>query len=326
MDQPNNHPNPPGDSAALILSFSDANALANLPPEVEIATMRQMMQSLFARVDALQQNQAIQLAGVHDRLDAVELEIPMIQEQSALRIRDLETRVNLGIEDATATLQSEVAGRFTSLAAQMEAQRGELSELRESKKLADTRLNRVIADIERLCGNLEVPAAPRPDATPAPVLHSRIAEHIRRAALDLGPREDNPLVADISLKKVRAHEPLVPNGSVAPPVQAARPATVNNQVPGFEAWKRQFMQDGEPDSPSLSAGPANQHVICPRCFSDRTRPATLGRLDRIFHIAGFTPHRCKSCAHRFYKRDAAAGTPLDDGQPPPRTPDAMETQ
>jgi len=46
-----------------------------------------MMETLFAKMETLQQNQAIQLAGVHDRLDAVELELPLIQEQGALRIR-----------------------------------------------------------------------------------------------------------------------------------------------------------------------------------------------------------------------------------------------
>jgi hypothetical protein len=311
MGQLTNHPNPPGDrgdSGALMLSFPDANALAHLPPQVEIATMRQMMDSLFARVDSLQQNQAIQLAGVHDRLDAVELEIPVIQEQSALRMRDLEARVSQGFEEAAATLQLEVAGKFNSLAAQMEAQRDELSLLRESKKQADTRLNRAIEDIERLCSNMGEPlTAYRPAASP--IRHSRNSEHIR------------------------APGPLVPNGSAAAPklkVQipeaAAKPAPQSNTVPGFEAWKRQFMLDGEPQAPSLVSETAGHRiVICPRCYSDRTRPATLGRLDRLFHMAGFTPHRCRSCAHRFYKRDAGESTPLDDG-PPPRTPDAMETQ
>src|SRR5580658_2009296 len=87
------------DSNALIVSLANGN-LQVVPPEVELATVRQMMETLFARVDALQQNQAVQLAGVHDRLDAVELEIPLIQEQSALRIRDLETRMTVEIGEA----------------------------------------------------------------------------------------------------------------------------------------------------------------------------------------------------------------------------------
>src|SRR6202789_4328032 len=89
------------DSNALILSSFNANALANLPPDAELATVRQIMETLFARMDTLQQNQAIQMAGVHDRLDAVELELPIIQEQGALRIRDLEARMSAEIEEAS---------------------------------------------------------------------------------------------------------------------------------------------------------------------------------------------------------------------------------
>ena len=279
MVQPNPEMNTPhgrGDSNDLALSFSDANALANLPAEVDIATMRQMMQTLVARVEALQQSQAIQMAGVHDRLDAVELEIPLVQEQTALRMRDLESRVNSGIEEAAASLQSEVEDKFGALASQIDAQRDELAELRESKKQTESRLARAIADIERLCSTVRPPAvsvAPVPEAIgPA---RSRVAEHIR------------------------------------PPKPVFNPAVPANSSSGFEAWKRQFMQDGEPVAPVPAPDQANGRVtICPRCLSDRTRPAALGRLDRILHMAGFNPHRCKSCAHRFYKRDTAASFTL----------------
>src|SRR5579862_2283788 len=103
MDQPIPNPSLMGelvDSNALIVSPPDANAVANAAPEVERAAVRHMMQTLFARMETLQQNQAVQLAGVHDRLDAVELELPLIQEQGALRIRDLEARMGAEIEQA----------------------------------------------------------------------------------------------------------------------------------------------------------------------------------------------------------------------------------
>ncbi len=108
--------------------------------------MRQMMETLFSRVEALQQNQAMQFAGVHDRLDAVELELPLIQEQSALRVRDLEARMSVEIEEAARTaaeevaagLQEDVAGKFGSLAAQIESQSNELNQMRESKRQVES--------------------------------------------------------------------------------------------------------------------------------------------------------------------------------------------
>jgi hypothetical protein len=364
------------DSSALIQSLANTNLPANLPPEVELVMVRQMMETLFARVDSLQQNQAMQLAGVHDRLDAVELELPLIQEQGALRIRDLEARMSVEIDAAarsaveeataavTAVLQEEVVGKFTSLAAQMEAQNKELSQMRESKKLADTRLNRAILDIERLCGNLspqphQVPQRPHIEPATSP-FRSRVAEHIRKAAVDFAPGEDNPLIGDPHSKKpgtesaptnpsVAARTPLtlpVAQPALIPdslPSATARAATAETgvprtlapstaagekAVPGFEAWKRQFM-DGDPLGPSLSPEPENSGgtVFCPQCYSDRTRPATLNRLDILFRLAKYTPHRCRSCSHRFYKRGKAGPNGLtDDGQPESRSRAAMETR
>src|ERR1035441_1577398 len=205
------------DYNALILSPANATTLVNQPADLELSTVRQIIETLFARVDALQQNQAVQLAGVHDRLDAVELELPLIQEQGALRVRDREARMTVEIDAAaraavdeatsvlTVALQEEVSGKFSALAAQMETQSRELGEMRESKKLADARLNRTGLDIERLCGNL----AARPDEElhrlhvepVASPFRSRIAEHIRQAAVDMAPSGDNPLVGEPRLKK-----------------------------------------------------------------------------------------------------------------------------
>ncbi len=378
------------DSNALILSSFDTNALANLPPDAELTAVRQMMETLFAKMDALQQNQAIQLAGVHDRLDAVELELPMIQEQGALRIRDLEARMSLeieeasraAVEEATVAAQEEIAGKFKSVSAQMEAQREELTQIRESKKLAETRLDRAILDIERLCGNL----APHSDEEPHRIyaeppsspFRSRIAEHIRKAAVDLAPGEDNPLIGDAHFKRFRAdfvpitqppaaksvggpgiaatpkspdlpqpvNSPVSGLGRVAgvamdskravspfvaaavSPSAAFRTAAVGNSSPGFDAWKRQFMQDGEPPQPVLSANSVSAAgaVVCPRCFSDRTRPATLNRLDRVLRLAGYFPYRCRSCADRFYKRGAPAIIEAEDESAETRTSEAMEAQ
>ena len=104
------------------------------------------------------------------------------------------------------------------------------------------------------------------------------------------------------------------------PVSAALDA-----VPVFDAWKRQFMQDGEPLQPAFAAESGNGGgiMICPRFYSDRTRPATLNRLDRILRLGGFFPHRCRSCSHRFYKRDAPVA--MAPGDRESRTADAMET-
>lgn len=305
------------------------------------------------RVDALQQNQAMQMAGVHDRLDAVELELPLIQEQGALRMRDMEVRIGVEIEQAarsaveeatavaTSVIQEEVSGRFSALAAQMEAQRADLRQMRESKMEADTRLGRAILDIERLCGNLTQGPEERPYRIPAEPaaspFRSRISEHIRKAAIDLAPGEGNPLNGDAHLEKQELN-PVTPAAAVltAEPIASARPAATEpipstplakpeppiTSVPGFDAWKRQFMQDGEPLMPTLAGelGQSPANVACPRCFSDRTRPATLNRLDRILRLANVIPHRCRSCSHRFYKR----GAPSKAGQRRTHT-DAMET-
>jgi hypothetical protein len=351
--------------------------------------MRHMMEALFARVDALQQNQAVQLSGVNDRLDAVELEIPLIQEQSALRIRDLESRMSAEIEEAarsaaeeaTAGIHEEVAGKFGSLSSLFESQRSELMQLRDSKRETEDRLSRVILDVERLCGNLAPKAMeeiPRPMVeSPASPYRSRIAEHIRKAALEAAPDDSNPLVGDPALKKPMT-EPTPPetvvaapgathiatvakaaapipsvaaasrNGGVQKPAAAAMqvtspspvapsspavvpPTTIaagSQTVPGFDDWKRQFMQDGDPLHPTLTpeAGKQNKLVICPRCYSERTRPATLTRIDALFRLTGYSPHRCKACAHRFYKRGATAAPGVDEEGVEGRTEEVMETR
>jgi hypothetical protein len=380
MGQPHTQPpenGPALEMAGLILS-ANSGGLARLPPEAELSTMRQMMETLFSRIDTLQQNQARQFAGVHDRLDAVELELPLIQEQSALRIRDLESRMTVEIEEAARSaveeaasgLQEEVAGKFGSLAAQIESQRKELSHMRESRKEAESKLNRVVEDIERLCGSL----APAPrlveekqpviPETPASPFRTRIAEHIKRAAVDAAPDESNPLIGDPTHKKpvagtlpvgpqpvsprfaartgdlpssvgkqsvesvkpaspaatvnvpFTAHSPAKPAARTSPAIPVATPATArvawgtaDGAVPGFDSWKRQFMQDGEPPAPALVAEPDGRikSVICPRCYSERTRPASAARLDGIFRLAGYSPYRCRSCTNRFYKRGMSAG-------------------
>ncbi len=345
MGEPNTHPadnREMVDPAGLVLSSSNESGMVRLPAEVELATMRQMMESLFSRVDMLQQNQAVQFAGVHDRLDAVELELPLVQEQSALRIRDLEARMSVeieeaaraAVEEATAGLQEEVSGKFGSLASQIESQRKELTQMRDSKKLAETKLNRVVQDIERLCGNL----APRPVEevyrpvveAPASPFRTRVAEHIRRAAVDAAPDESNPLIGDPALKKTAAEMALTGRETSAPVISApavstfkptvpsivatAKPVAAENVVPGFDDWKRQFMQDGDPLNPTLvpEGDKKCNAVVCPRGYSDRTRPATRTRLDGLFRLTGFIPHRCRSCAHRFYKRGPAGVDPLDE--------------
>ncbi|HEY3838461.1 MAG TPA: hypothetical protein VGL72_17900, partial [Bryobacteraceae bacterium] len=206
------------DPAGLVLSAENGTGIVQQPHEVELATMRRMLEALFARMEALQQNQAVQLAGVHDRLDAVELELPLIQEQCALRIRDLESRMGVEIEEATRAaveeltsgLQEEVTGRFGSLMAHLESQRKELAQMRESKKQTESKLNRAVLDIERLCGNFGVKTAEegqRPVAertpgermgveVPASPFRSRISEHIRKAAVEAVPDDSNPLIGD----------------------------------------------------------------------------------------------------------------------------------
>jgi hypothetical protein len=437
MDQLNTQPPEDGqalEAGGIILSSVNVTDIASLPPETQLATMRQIMETLFSRVEALQQNQAVQFAGVHDRLDAVELEIPLIQEQGALRIRDLEARMSVEIdeaariaaEEAAAGLQEDVAGRFGALMAHIEGQRKELSQMRESKKLADSRLNRVVQDIERLCGNLGTHPAEevqRPVIeTVASPFRSRIAEHIRKAAVEAAPDDSNPLLknqqpgartqeaataagaaptpassgirqgAPAPAASLRQPEPVSPQPLTAAPVESASkagsaetavpifddwkrqfmqegeplqptlgeprreftavagstetsvpgfddwkrqfmrqgepveptlgqpgrklktvPGSGGTSVPGFDDWKRQFMQEGEPLQPTLGEpGTKLKAVVCPRCYSERTRPATLTRLDGLFRLTGFNPHRCRSCAHRFYKRGAASDPVHDE--------------
>jgi hypothetical protein len=359
----------------LVLSQGHEVSLSQLPPEAQLATMRQMLETVFQRMDSLQQNQAVQFAGVHDRLDSVELELPLLQEQSALRLRDLETRVSSQIEDAaksaveeaSAGLQREVAGKFGSLEAQIEVQRNELDQLRESRKQVESRLSRAVLDIERLCGSLgprpaEVVYHPPAAEAPASQFKSRIAEHIRKAAVNAAPDESNPLVGDLLQKRSGTErEPVEILSDAAPQPAAPKPApnhlpvapaaihcapsevsaapsiadpnpdapkAVETAVSGFDDWKRQFMQDGDPLLPSLGhvAGAKAKTVVCPRCFSERTRPATRTKIDGLFRLAGFTPHRCRSCAHRFYKRGTASDESFGDDHGAPRTEEALETR
>ena len=367
------------DCHALILSSATENGLVNLPPEVELATVRQMMETLFVRVQQLQQNQAIQLAGVHDRLDAVELELPLIQEQGALRMRDLEARMSEEIDEAarsavqeataaaTAVVQEEVARKFNSVATQMEAQHKELSRIRESKEAAEMRLNRAIMDVERLCTRQIAmhlgQNAQRPDEEPrrpriepvASLFHSRVAGHIRHAATDMAPGEDNSVIDSVPSDGISAAlsgmtppaavqpvspDPLAVSWGLTPEAHPAvlsarvsstpagrQSSPAGRTVPDFDAWKRQFMQDGEPLSPAFvtESEDANGIVVCPRCYSVRTRLATLNRWDHVFRLAKFTPYRCRSCSHRFYRRSTPS-TVLDRKSSGTRTPDAMGTQ
>src|SRR5258708_37356574 len=128
MDQPNAKPEETADAsepAALVRSHSSHGGALRPASEADLATVRQMMEVLFTRFDHLQQNNAMQWAGMHERLDAVELEIPLIQEQNALRLRDMEARMSAEIEeaatraaeDATAGVHAEVSGTLVSLSA-----------------------------------------------------------------------------------------------------------------------------------------------------------------------------------------------------------------
>jgi len=298
-----------------------------------------MMEALFNRVETLQQNQAIQLAGVHDRLDAVELEIPLIQEQSALRIRDLETRMSVEIEeaarsavdDAKAGLHQEVEGKFGSLTTQLESQRKELTEMRESKKLAESKLDRVVQDIERLCGTFAPgpveKTSPLVSDVPASAFRSRIAEHIRKAAMQAAPDESNPLIGDPLPKK---REGATPTGThIAPKTNPSKAMAGDHPVPGFDDWKRQFMQEGEPLNPTMisEAQKKVKLVVCPRCFSERVRPASAVRLDALFRLTGLNPHRCRSCSHRFYKRGGVTSElPIEDENMTSRTEEVVESR
>jgi hypothetical protein len=296
----------------LVVSNLDQASLAELPQEMQLATMRQMMEALFSRIEDLQQNQAVQFAGVHDRLDAVELEIPLVQEQTALRLRDLENKVSAQIEDTA---------NFRSLEQQIAQQRHELAQLRESREQVESRLNRAVLDIERLCGTVASRPAQAPlpppvePSLPASPYRSRIAEQIRKAAVSAAPDESNPLLADPAVKRPvsAAVVPVSAPKPEPPKAEAAKPAVQDKVVPGFEDWKRQFMQNGEPLQPTLHHDAAAARlVICPRCYSDRTRPATRTKVDALFRLTGLSPHRCKSCAHRFYKRGPADDMNVED--------------
>ena len=352
MDLPDTYPQEtdPPQHGGLIRTANYEAALSELPHETQLTTMRQMMETLFSRIDALQQTQAVQLAGVHDRLDAVELEIPLIQEQSALRIRDLETRMTAEIQEATravvdemsAGFQEEVAGRLSTLMAQIESQRNDLTHMCDSKRDVESKLDRAVRDIERLCGNLAppapapvkpaaaapavpVPAAPatravevsqpqsaEPAASPYKV---RISEHIRKAAIEAAPQASNPLVGQPA-----ARTPAPPPAPLPPPRPAPAsptPATVaarsedkNATAPAFDDWKRRFMHSTDHLSlPKLGEPPHHELIACPRCYSVLTRPATPNRVDALLRLAGMYPHRCRSCSHRFYKK-GVPGTEL----------------
>lgn len=297
MGEPSAHQPLDGQSfeaGGLIVSSLNGTDLVGLAPETQIATMRQMMESLFSRIEAVEQKQAVQLAGVHDRLDAVELELPLVQEQSALRIHDLEKRVAVQMEEA---IGEAVAGRFGSLAAQLESQQKELAQLRESKKQAESRLDRAVQDIERLCGDL--PAAPRAEtfaaaaAAPASQFRPRIAEHIRKAAVEAAPDQSNPLLGEPGRRLPAELKPALKPIPIPPPTPAPR----------FDDWKRQFMQDGQPvNATLLPEADKSKIIVCPLCHSERTRPATATVMDGVFRLAGLSPYRCRACAHRFYKR------------------------
>ena len=99
-----------------------------------------------------------------------------------------------------AALPEEVERKFSSLAAQVDAQRAELSQIRDLRKLANARLDQAISDVERLCGNLGPRLGKEPHLTHveplASPIHSRSAGRIREATSDLAPGEDNPLSGD----------------------------------------------------------------------------------------------------------------------------------
>ena len=356
----------------MVISPGNEATLSQLPAEAQLATMRLMLETVFQRMETLQQNQAVQFAGVQDRLDSVELELPLMQEQSALRIRDLETRMSSQIEDAAksavdgvaAGLQEEVAGKLGSLEAQIDLQRNELDRMRESRIQVESRLDRAVLDIERLCGSLgprPVEEVYRPVAeVPASPFRSRIAEHIRKAAVEAAPDESNPLVGDVAQKGPAAenaaptidppqpvgprpvavpvtvaafagrgatHEPAASVSSEAPK-PLVRTSVAERTVPGFDDWKRQFMQDGDPLLPSLGheLHEKLKAMVCPRCFSERTRPATRTKIDGLFRLTGFTPHRCRSCGHRFYKRGTASDSSLEDEHGDAQSEEALETR
>lgn len=339
-----------GDAGSLVPASNGGVAVT--AAEAEIVAVRQMLEMLYGRFEALQQNHARQFAGVHDRLDAVELEIPLIQESSALRIRDLEERMGSAIEeaakaaveDAAAGLQADFASRFGSLASQLDSQHQELLQLRDSRKSTESKLDRAIQEIERIgCvwgEQGEHQRQPRPPELPVPTAspaRTRIAQHIRQAAIDLAPDVSNPLVADPPPRKLPedawaeavaraarlghvaaaaagqsgtpAQNPVVANSPAnsasATKTSAPERSAPERRDPGFEEWKRQFMQPGEPLMPTLKSADEEKAkkgaVNCPRCDSARVRVATRNSLDELFGLIRLTPHRCRTCSHRFYK-------------------------
>ena len=294
--------------------------------------MWQIMESLFDQVQTLQQNQAIHFSSVHDRLDAVELELPLIQEQSALRIRDIEVRmtgeVQDAVEEATSGLQNAFMGKLGSLTELIENQQRELAQIRESRQLTETRLSHAVRDIERLCGEL----TPHRDnerfhsqpESPGYVYPPQVGEHPRKVAFEFSRGPGNSLVAEPNLKRSLAYsENGIPDARLSRQGQptsarsafhrqeAAKPdgervlrsKPAESSVPGFDDWKLQFMLDPESSETTLPPAQEAKDKIprCPKCLSERIRPATHTRLDLVFRLIGLTPHRCRACTHRFYK-------------------------
>ena len=251
MEQPNPISRKNGDtpvSGSLVPAFPNENEVVPRHAEGELAAVRQMMELLHSRFDALQQSHAVQFAEVHERLDGVELEIPLIQEQSALRLRDIESRMNSGIEE----VKAEISGKLGSLSSLFETQRQELSRVRESKQRTEDRLNRAILDIEKLCGSA--------GRQPAPA------------------------------------QATAPFRAPTPPPQPERAGLK------FDDWVKQYMEIGESDAPDPEIWPAGKDIPrCPQCDSSRIRPATPIKIDAFFRLFRLSPHRCRSCAHRFYR-------------------------
>jgi hypothetical protein len=307
MDQPN--PTTPGrENAAmpesLVPSLSSPNGVVRTQADAELAVVRQMMESLYARFEALQQNHAIQFAGVHERLDAVELEIPLVHERTALGMRNIESRLNAGIEEVRAELQAEVSGRLGSLSAQFETQHLELSRLQEAKQATEIRLNRALQDLERLTNSMG----------------RQTAVHQPEHAPLVRPQADPP----------PPPVPAVPAAATNAPVQ---PRYVQVD-PRFEEWKKQYMEfdkrDDSDQSEREAENPLDPAILtCPRCASIRVRPATPVGIDRLFRLAGLKPHRCRSCSHRFYKMgEVVLAEPAEDKAAPgsPVPTEALETQ
>jgi hypothetical protein len=297
MDHPNpTTPGPENDGMpeSLVPSASNAAGVVRTSADAELVVVRQMMESLYARFDALQQNHAIQFAGVHERLDAVELELPLIQERTALGMRNIESRVKAGIEEVRTELQAEVSGRFGSLSAHFETQHRELSRLQEAKQVTENRLNRALQDLERLTNSMGQQTAIRqPERTPL-----------------VRPQADPPA----------AHTPVQPPHA--------------HVDPRFEEWKKQYMEFDKPDNPpqpeSEPETPLDSEILtCPQCASIRVRPAKPTGIDWLFRWAGLKPHRCRACSHRFYKMgEVVLAEPLEDKVTPdsPVPTEALETQ